>query len=82
MANNKRQADFIASAEAQEIRKQLLDMLENGKYTTESSYSTDTEQYPDSMIPFIEKHMRYLTTHPSVDPAHYLANLRLMTRVR
>lgn len=82
MATNKRQSDFITSEEGQQIKQALLSMLENEQYSTESSYSTNADLYPDNLIPFIDKHMHYLTSHPSVDPAHYLANLRLITRVR
>ena len=82
MATNKRQADFVNSEEGLQIKEELLAMLRNNGYTTESSYSTNGDLYPDNQIPFIEKHMHYLTSHPSVDPSHYLANLRLITRVR
>ncbi len=82
MATTKRQADFVISEEGLQIKEELLAMLENDKYSTEASYSTNGDLYPDNLIPFIDKHMGYLTTHPSVDPAHYLANLRLITRVR
>jgi hypothetical protein len=82
MATNKRQADFVDSEEGQQIKRELLAMLQNEQYSTESSYSTNGDLYPDNLRPFIDKHMHYLTSHPSVDPAHYLANLRLITRVR
>lgn len=82
MATTKRQADFVSSEEGQQIKQALESMLDNEKYSTESSYSTNGDLYPDNVMPFIDKHMHYLTSHPSVDPAHYLANLRLITRVR
>jgi hypothetical protein len=82
MALNKRQADFITSEQGVQVRQALQLMLENSKYNTESSYHTDGELYKNNDRPFIDKHMDYLTTHPSVDPSHYLANLRLITRVR
>jgi hypothetical protein len=82
MATNRKQTDFIASDEGQRIRQELSDMLTNQGYTTESTYNTNSDLYPDNKIPFVEKHMHYIATHPSVDPNHYLANLRLITKVR
>lgn len=82
MAISKRQADFITSEEGIQVRQELQSMFENDQYNTESSYSTNGELYHDNLRPFIDKHMDYLATHPSVDLHHYLANLRLMTRVR
>jgi hypothetical protein len=82
MATNRKQSDFIASEEGVRIRQELTAMLSNQSYTTESTYIANSERYPDNQIPFVEKHMHYIATHPSVDPNHYLANLRLITKVR
>jgi len=82
MATNRKQSDFIASEEGIRIRQELTAMLSNQSYTTESTYIANSERYPDNQIPFVEKHMHYIATHPSVDPNHYLANLRLITKVR
>lgn len=82
MAANRKQTDFIASEEGMRIRQELVAMLSNQGYTTESTYNANSDLYPDNQIPFVEKHMHYIATHPSVDPNHYLANLRLITKVR
>ena len=34
------------------------------------------------MVPFREKHLTYLRTHPKVNPANYLANVKTMIRIR
>ena len=34
------------------------------------------------MVPFREKHLAYLRTHPKVNPANYLANVKTMIRIR
>lgn len=82
MASTKRTIAFYASQEAVQIRQALEDMLEDSKYNTQASYTANGEEYPDHEIPFVDKHMSYLNTHPSVDIDHYLANLRLITKVR
>lgn len=82
MASTKRTIAFYASEEAAKIKQTLLEMLKDSKYNTKSSYTANSEEYPDNEIPFVDKHMSYLNTHPSVDYEHYLANLRLITKVR
>ncbi len=73
---------FIGSEEAARIEEILRQMAKDSAYNTTSSYSANITQYPDHLIPFVDKHMNYLKTHPSLDPQHYLANLRLMTKIR
>jgi hypothetical protein len=73
---------FIDSEEGQDIRQKLQFMTVDKKYNTESSYSANSSLYPNNLIPFVEKHMQYLSVHPKLDAWMYLANLRLMTRVR
>lgn len=74
--------DFAISEQGLEIKQALLDMCADSRYNTESTFSADTETYGDNLIPFVDKHMNYLCNHKSLDPYHYLANLRLMTKVR
>lgn len=81
MALHKRKVDLYETEAGQEIVQSLKSMMTDERYNTASSYSTDAS-YPDHLIPFVAKHMRYLNTHPNVNPDHYLSNLRLMTRLR
>ena len=74
--------NFFGSEEAIQIEKMLHLMATDTAYNTNSSYSADAVHYPDNLIPFVDKHMNYLKAHPSLDPQHYLANLRLMTKIR
>lgn len=62
--------------------KTLNDMVGDDRFHTEVSYSANTALYPDHVIPFIDKHVAYMRAHPTINPDHYLSNLRLMTRVR
>lgn len=78
---NKR-SGFFESQEAEEIKKELQKMTESSLYETSSTYIANNSLYADHQIPFIDKHMNYLSTHPSLDPQMYLSNLRLITRIR
>ncbi|MDB5186350.1 MAG: hypothetical protein JWL85_873 [Candidatus Saccharibacteria bacterium] len=72
----------LSIEESAEIEATLRLMTQDIKYNTESSYSANGELYPDNSISFVDKHLNYITKHPSIDPQHYLSNLRLMTRLR
>lgn len=74
--------NFFGSEEAIAIEQMLRLMSKDNAYNTTSSYSANITEYPDNLIPFVDKHMNYLKAHPSLDPHHYLANLRLMTKLR
>lgn len=82
MATLKKRVSFFESEEGVEVKQTLRRMAKDGAFNTESTYNANAEKYPDHLISFVEKHMHYLNTHPSIDPNHYLANLRLMTRIR
>lgn len=82
MAVVKRPANFFETEEGLELITLLSKMVESEAYNTEPSYSADTASYPDNNIPFVDKHKNYLRTHPSIVPEQYIANLRLMTRIR
>jgi hypothetical protein len=66
----------------EEILRILNTMVQDTSFSTTPGYSSDTEKYPDNVIPFIAEKMEYLRKHPHVDPAHFLSNLRLMLKKR
>jgi hypothetical protein len=82
MSTYKKKQNFFESSEGVKVAELLTAMAADPTYNTVSSYSANSELYPDNLIPFVNKHMDYLRNHPATDPRHYLANLRLMTRVR
>jgi hypothetical protein len=82
MANVKKRVNFFASDEGATIRKDLHSMVESTLFNTRSSYIASDMVYSDHQIPFVDKHMDYLNTHPKVNPDHYISNLRLITRIR
>ena len=82
MQKLKKRSRFFDSQEAEDIRQKLQNMASSDLYNTQSSFTIDDTQYPDNLMPFLDKHMNYLNNHPALDPSMYLANLRLMTRIR
>lgn len=81
MATLKKRINFANTEEGVAIEHKLQLMFADKLYNTKSSFSTNSVLYPDGQIPFVDKHMNYLCSHPSVNPQHYLSNLRLMTRL-
>ena len=81
MSNKKRQA-FLDLDCADEILSEIKNMIDSDKYNTESSYIADAEKYPNHEISFYDKHVDYLISHPNVNPNYYLANLKLISRIR
>ena len=82
MATITKKSDFLESAEGLELKEILEHMVEDNTYCTDPSYSANSDLYPDHSIPFVDKHMHYMRTHPATDRQYYIANLRLITRIR
>jgi hypothetical protein len=82
MPGPKKKSNFFETEEGEQFKLSLLTMSNDTTYNTRASYSANFELYPDHLIPFVDKHVQYLRTHPATDPYSYLSNLRLMTRVR
>ena len=78
----RRSKDFFESQEAKDIRRILKRMTLDKAYNTDSSYSANSLQYADNLIPFVDKHMNYLNSHPKVEADQYIANIKLMSRIR
>lgn len=68
--------------EEQEVRDALHQMVLSGLYNTSPGYTANSAAYPDGLMPFVDKHMRYLDIYPKLDAQVYIANLRLKTRLR
>lgn len=82
MATQKTRKDFIETQEGKGVKQILQQMVGDSTYNTAPSYSTNDQLYPDNLIPFVDRHMSYLISHPTVEASKYLANIKLMTRVR
>lgn len=82
MPTAKKKTNLYETEEGAAIEQSLRRMAADEAYSTLASYSANGDTHPDHVMPFVEKHMTYLSSHPSVDPTQYLANLRLMTKKR
>ncbi len=80
MPTVKKKSDFLNSVECAEIKEQLIQLGLNNAHNTVASYSSDGATYPDNLMPFVDKHIKYLSEHQNISPEHYLSNLRLITR--
>jgi hypothetical protein len=66
--------------EETEVMTVLESMKADPAFITESAYRVNAELWPGNRISFIDSHVTYLKAHPTVNPKHYLANLKLMLR--
>jgi hypothetical protein len=82
MAVQKTRHNYNDTEEGKEVRLKLERMAEDSQFNTTASYSSNTGLYSDNLIPFVDKHMNYLMSHPRVEADKYLANVKLITRAR
>lgn len=82
MASAKKRTALFRPEISDEIESKLRQLAEDPNYNTAAGYSTNSVDYPDGKIPFADKHMKYLRTNSAINPYHYVANLRIMTRIR
>lgn len=82
MQPKKKRVYSNGTQEEQKVREALELMVHDSSYNTEPTYTVINAAYPDGILSFVEKHMRYLNMYPKLDVHMYLANLRLKTRIR
>lgn len=82
MQISSKQRSFLESEEGMKIKRALHLMESDSMYSTKASYSANVNTYPDHLIPFVDKHMQYLSEHQNIEPEQYLSNLRLMTKIK
>lgn len=82
MATTKKRINFADSIEGLEVMYILSVMQKDNSYNTPDSYSANTTLYPNNVMSFVEKHMQYLSVHPTTNPGQYVSNLRLMTQIK
>jgi hypothetical protein len=78
MANSLSAQKFLNTEEASAVRIELDGLMTNPDFNTESTYSPASVE----MVTFTEKHMKYLSLHPTLNHRHYISNLKLKTRIR
>lgn len=82
MPTPKKRADFYESEDGERVREALSTMVSDSIYMTNATYSANSALYPDNLVTFVEKHMKFLSEHQEVNINQYLSNLRLMSRIR
>ncbi len=66
----------------EEAKTKLMALEADPTMKTVARYSPAATKWPNNMMPFSEAHLAYLTKNKAVNPAHYLANLELMIKIR
>ena len=82
MPSAKQKIDFLESEDGTWAKRVLISMVTDDAYNTKPIYSSNSELYPDNLMPFVDRHMEYLGSHLDISPQQYLSNLRLMTRIK
>ena len=82
MPTYKKRPDFFISEDGKAAFDELTAMAADKAYHTKSSYTANTKEYSDNLIPFVDKHMAYLRDHPNTNCRQYLSNLRLITKLK
>ncbi len=75
-----RKQDFFDTPEGEAIKAILISMDESDDFNCPASYSPNTEIYEDNLIPFVDKHMAYIRSHPSLNAMQYVSNLKIVSR--
>jgi hypothetical protein len=73
-----KQKEFLDSEVAAEARKELKRMEADPLFNTQSRFTPVQNQ----ALSFVDRHMKYLSEHPKLNPDQYLTNIRLMTRLK
>jgi hypothetical protein len=63
-----------------EVIEALVSLETSSIYLTESVKRYNIDKWPDSQTTFIDFHMNYLRTHPTLDPYQYISNLKLILK--
>ena len=69
---------FLDSDKARQLRQELVDIAKAPEYNIQP-YGQFHD--PDSDY-FVEKHMRYMSLHPTMDHWQYVSNLKLMMKIQ
>lgn len=73
---------FSTIMSEEEILVVLRVMEADPQCKTEAAYRANSDVWPENSISFSSNHLQYLKTHPNLNPRHYLANLKLMIKIR
>lgn len=78
MTASQSKQSFLESEKGLLLRKELQEMVKSKRYNTRPVYSlVDTDGHQ-----FVEKHMNYMSVHPTMDHWQYVLNIKLMTKIK
>ena len=69
-------SEFLNSEKATQLEEELTAMTKNPAYNTRVVALLDADAQR-----FVEKHMRYMSNHLTMDHGQYIQNLKLMTKL-
>lgn len=72
--------DFFDTTEGEEIKNTLIHINNSEDYNSPPSYSPNTAMYENNLIPFVDKHMAYIRSHPNLNALQYVSNLKIISR--
>jgi hypothetical protein len=71
---------YINNVKEDEIVAALELLRRNPSYLTQPVYRGNAEKWPGNQTSFVDYHISYLKANPTLNPHHYIANLRLMLK--
>jgi hypothetical protein len=74
---NQRKDKYLQTDEGQKAKQLLEAMAASTQYNTQASYSPGAHD-----LTFVEKHLDHLSQHSYLQSQAYIANLKLMTKIR
>ncbi len=80
MGKAAKEEGFINSVREDEIVAALGLLESSSHYLTEPIYQGNADKWPDHQIPFVDYHLNYLKRQPTLNPYHYISNLKLALR--
>lgn len=79
IANKISYSNFLDSELCARLRVELKSMTDSPVYNTHVMSLIDMGA--DHSY-FVEKHLKYISSHPKMDPWQYVQNLKLMTKLK
>ncbi len=80
MSKVAKEEGYINNVREDEIVAALGILEANASYLTNPIYQGNVEKWPNHQIPFIDYHINYLKRQPTLNPYHYISNLKLMLK--
>lgn len=76
-STNVTRSEFLRSDKAVQLKEELREMADSPLYNTKIAALVEADT-----AYFVEKHIKYMSNHLSMDHFQYVQNLKLMTKIR